>query len=404
MWKYFRDKGPQEIVKNILHLPLVFLLWIFLEILRLNRHVFVVNLGYKGRITHYIYAMEMNLRVANSTKQRFIMIFVNPVGTPNNAVRDLYRRYSIIIDSRLPNIVRRTFQIFSVLFRRRFSLELPGWHEIWKLEPATALNKAEIEYGRTLLKEMGIPEQREFVCLGVKDGSYYATIHPENDYGQDLRHQLSDSTNVDIDNYLPIANQLAEIDIYTVRMGSVVSSPLKADRSPKVIDYAFDFRTELGDLALGALCKFFINGMTGSHVFAAIYNKPSVVADFFFENDFNSRITQFDRTPNSIWIIRRYRTINDIELDFKQIIQRGKELTDDRRLLAEGLVPIPNTPDEISDLVFELIQELGKNHSKTKYYENLQDNFYNNFSPPIPWRDFNISISERFLQKHVHLI
>jgi len=404
MWKYFRDKGPQEIVKNILHLPLVFLLWIFLEILRLNRHVFVVNLGYKGRITHYIQKMEMNLRVANSKNQRYLMIFVNPVGTPNNAVRDLYRRYSIIVDSRWPNTVRRPFQIFSVLFRERFSLELPDYLEVWKLEPATTLNETEIEYGKSLLKKMGVPDQKEFVCLGVKDGAYYATIHPKNGFGQDLAHEVIDSRNVDIKNYLPVANKLALQDIYTIRMGSVVSAPLTANRSPKVIDYAFEFRTELGDLALGALCKFFITGATGSHIFAAIYNKPIAYSDIYFENDFNSGFRRLDQLPNSILIPRRYKTVNDIEIGFKQIIQRGKELTHDRRLLAEGLVPIPNTQDEISDLVFELVQKLEKNHSKTKCYENLQDNFYNNFSPPIPWRDLNISISERFLRKYVHLI
>lgn len=404
MRKYFFDKRPKEIVKNILHLPLVVILWIFLESLRLNRDVFVVNLGYKGRITHYIFGMEMNLRVANSKNQRYLMIFVNPVGTPNKAVRDLYSRYCFIVDSRSPNIVRRSFQIFSVLLKERFSLELPDWQEVWKLEPATTLNETEIEYGKSLLKKMGVPEQNDFVCLGVKDGAYYATIHPKNGYGQDLAHEVNDSKNVDIKNYLPVANKLALQDIYTIRMGSVVSAPLTANRSPKVIDYAVEFRTELGDLVLGALCKFFITGATGSYIFAAIYNKPIVNTDYYFESDFNAIRGRLVIHPNTIMIPRRYKTLSQDELSFQTIIQLGKDLTHDKRLLAGGIVPVPNTSEEINEVVFELLQELRKQSLRRADYEGLQDNFFNNFSPPILWRDFNISISEKFLQRYMHLL
>jgi len=404
MRKYFFDKRPKEIVKNILHLPLVVMLWIFLESIRLNRDIFVVNLGYKGRITHYITNMELSLRTANSKRQRYLMIFVNPMGTPNHAVRNLYSRYSFIVDSQSPNIVRRSFQIFSVLFRERFSLELPDWQEVWKLEPATTLNQTEIEYGKSLLKKMGVPEQKEFVCLGVKDGAYYATIHPKNGFGQDLAHQVFDSRNVDIKNYLPVANKLALQDIYTIRMGSVVSAPLTANRSPKVIDYAVEFRTELGDLALGALCKFFINGTTGSHIFAAMFNKPCVHADCYIESDFKAKRNRSSQLPNSIMILRRYKTLNQKELSFHTIFQLGKDLAHDNFLLANGIIPIPNTSEEINDAVFELLQELREKSTRRAEYESLQDRFYQNFSPQIPWRDFNMSISEKFLQTYMHLL
>lgn len=187
------------------------------------------------------------------------MIFVMPAATPNESVRTIYRRYALIIDSHFPKVVRSAFGFLSVLLKRRFTPYLMQHHLLWPLAPATALNKNEIEFGKGLMKKLGIPDGKQYVCLGVKEAAYYASVTPESGYGQDLSHQAKDSRNVDIANYMLAATELANMGIYVVRIGSVVSAPLPKDRHPMIIDYATEARSELGDVVLGENCKFTIN-------------------------------------------------------------------------------------------------------------------------------------------------
>jgi hypothetical protein len=255
MLKYFKGRSVGYVVKHMAVLPFALLVWLAIEIMNPFRPVFIVGLSYKGRITHYMVPMELHLRNANQLNKKYLMIFVMPAATPNEAVRTVYRRYSIIIDSHFPNFMRRTFSILAELLKSRFTPELPNWQDLWQLEPATTLTNDELKFGEELLEKLGIPKGAQYVCLGVKEAAYYASITPDRGYGQDLRHQGTDSKNVNIENYMAAATYLAQQGIYVVRMGSVVGAPLPKERHPMIIDYATTHRSELGDITLGAGCK-----------------------------------------------------------------------------------------------------------------------------------------------------
>ena len=373
MWKYFRDKGPQEIVKNILHLPLVFLLWIFLEILRLNRHVFVVNLGHKGRITHYMLPMELHLRNANRMNRKYVMIFVMPASTPNEAVRTLYRRYSVIIDSHFPKFVRRTFSILIHLLESRFSPKLPSANKLWILNPATNLSDQEIQFGARLRKKLGIPDDADYVCLSVKDGAYYLSVTLEEGYGQDLRHQADDPRNPDINNYLLAANYLAEKGIYVIRMGSVVSAPLSRNRHEKIIDYASYHRSELGDIVLYRNCLFELNGTAGSFVFAASANKPIVEGDDY-EMDGESLSNHTPREVLTLSLIKE--SAGERLLSIREIVKLGKQGWHYGSIRNLGLERRNNTEEEILAAVRELEDFILGDLTLTRENKKLQEEFY----------------------------
>ena len=349
--------------------------------------------------------MELHLRNANQLNKKYIMFFVMPAATPNEAVRTVYRRYSIIIDSHFPNFIRRTFSILAELSKSRFTPELPGWQDLWQLEPATTLTDDELKFGDELRRQLGIPKDAQYVCLGVKEAAYYASITPDRGYGQDLRHEATDSKNVDIKNYMSAATHLANLGIYVVRVGSVVNSPLPSDRHPMIIDYSTTNRSELGDILLGAQCKFFINGCTGSLFFAAIRNKPVVSADYYFETDPRSKNYRLDQLPNSILLTRMYEKKDRTLLSFSEIINANKSLLSDHALKHLGISPIRNSSEEILELVSEVNLRIDCSFDTSSDNDDLQDKFYNCFNPPIRWREYPLMrVSGSFLRKYQDLL
>jgi len=281
---------------------------------------------------------------------------------------------------------------------------LVDYHELWLLKPATSLSESELKFGEKLFEQLGIPNGAQYVCMGVKDGAYYTSINLNAGYGQDLRDQAIDSKNVDIEDYLLAATHLANQGIYVVRVGSVVGAPLPKDRHPRIIDYAITNRTELGDIVLGANCKFFILGCTGSFVFAASNNRPIVYTNHYFENHHRSYWRRLDQVPNSILIPRLYQFKNGNFLSFKSMIEQNTQLVNDQNLERLKISPIANSPKEILDAIVEMNSRLDGTYVTSVIGDSLQDKFYSNFDPPIPWRNYSLMrIGDSFVTRYKHL-
>ena len=403
MLKYFKGRSFGYIFRHVLAAPLALVIWLCIEIINIFRPVYIVGLSYKGRITQYMAPMELHLRQANHTKKRYLMIFVMPAATPNEAVRSIYSRYALIIDSHFPKITRSAFGMLSVLLKRRFTPELPDWHYLWQLEPATTLTDEELKFGDHLRQSLGIPKDAQYVCLGLKESAYYASITTESGYGQDLFHQANDSRNVDIANYMLAATHLANLGIYVVRLGSVVGAQLSKDRHKFIIDYATEARSELGDVVFGANCKFTINAAAGSWVFIAAQNRPIVRCDQYelgHHNDFRFI------GPKHISILRLLKFKENSKLTpFSEMALGGQKWADDKVLASLGLEPIPNTPEEILNAVIEMNDWVDGKLELSEHDEELQTKFYNCY-PPETRLEKNplVRISPSFLRKYQDLL
>ena len=405
MLKYFRDRSFGYIIRFALATPLALLFWLCIEVLNIFRPVYIVGLSHKGRITHYMVPMELHLRNANQLHKKYTMIFVMPVATPNEAVRTIYRRYALIIDSHFPKIFRTTFDMLSVLLKRRFTPKLAEWQHLWQLEPATSLSDDEFKFGDELRQSLGIPKDAQYVCLGVKEAAYYASITSESGYGQDLSHQAIDSRNVEITNYMLAATHLANLGIYVVRVGSVVNAPLPKNRHPMIIDYSTTARSELGDIVLGAYCKFAICGASGYWIFASAQNRHLTLTDHYFENDNRSPKLRLDQLPYSILICRMYKDKKDNFINFNSIIESNIKLLKDTDLKSLDITPYANTPTEILETIIELNSRIDGNYSEPSDVELFQAKFYSCFVPPIPWSKFPLMrVASSFLRKYSDLL
>ena len=403
MLRYFRGRSFGYIFRFVLAAPLALVFWLCIEIINIFRPVYIVGLSYKGRITQYMAPMELHLRQANQTQKRYLMIFVMPATTPNEAVRTIYRRYALIIDSHFPTVVRSTFGLLSVLLRRRFTPQLLQHHLLWKLDPATELNKIEIEFSRSLMNQLGIPEGKQYVCLGVREAAYYASITTESGYGQDLSHQSKDSRTVDISNYMLAATHLANLGIYVVRLSSVVTVALQENRHPLIIDYANESRSELGDVVLGRGCKFSFSGASGHWVLSTCFNIPVTYNDQY---EFGFRNDMLRQGLQSLWSLRTLRRNGDCRLiPFKEMALGGRKWADDKVLASLGLEPIPNTPEEILDAVIEMNDWIDGKLELSDLDEELQTKFYNCY-PPETRLEKNplVRISPSFLRKYQDLL
>lgn len=403
MLKYFKGRSIGYILRFLAISPLALLVWIVIEIINIFRPVFIVGLSYKGRITQYMLLMELHLRNANQLSKKYIMIFVMPAGTPNEAVRTVYRRYSIIIDAHFPNFIKRAFSILAELLKSRLTPELPGWQDLWQLEPATSLTDEELKFGDELRQQLGIPKDAQYVCLGVKEAAYYASITPEKGYGQDLRNQANDSRNVNIENYMLAATHLANLGIYVVRVGSVVNAPLPSDRHPMIIDYSTTNRSELGDIVLGVNCKFCLTGAGGVWIFSAVQNKPVACCDTYelgFKND------MLAQGAHALWSMRTLRNIQTSKLvPFSEMALGGQKWADDELLAELGLEPIANTPDEILNAAIEMNDWIDGKLELSEHDEELQTKFYNCYPPETRLaKNPQVRISPSFLRKYQDLL
>ncbi len=403
MLKYFRGRSFGYVFRFVLAAPLALLIWLFMEVFNIFRPVFVVGLSYKGRITQYMVPMELHLRNANQLNKKYKMIFVMPAATPNEAVRTVYRRYALIIDSHFPKIIRSVFGMLSVLLKRRFTPELTDWVDLWQLEPATTLTDEELKFGDHLRQSLGIPKDAQYVCLGVKEAAYYASITPDKGYGQDLSHQAKDSRNIDIANYMLAATHLANLGIYVVRVGSVVTAPLPEGRHKFIIDYATEARSELGDVVLGANCKFSFSGASGHWTFSTCFNVPVIYTDqceLGYKNDLLSQ------GAHSLWVLRILKRIQTSEkVAFSEMATGGRKWANDKLLISLGLEPVPNTSEEILSAVVEMNDWVDGKLELSEHDEELQTKFYNCYPPETRLeKDPLVRISPSFLRKYQDLL
>jgi putative glycosyltransferase (TIGR04372 family) len=403
MLKYFKGRSFGYVFRFCLAAPLAILIWLCIEIINIFKPVYIVGLSNKGRINHYMRYMELHLRNANQLHKKYKMIFVMPAATPNEAVRSLYRRYTLIIDSHYPNVIRFAFGMLSVLLKRRFTPALPDWRYLWQLEPATSLTDDEIKFGDELRQSLGIPKHAPYVCLGVKESAYYSSITRESGYGQDLSHQAHDSRNVDIANYMLAATHLANLGIYVVRVGSVVNFPLQKDRHKFIIDYATEARSELGDVVLGRGCKFSLCGASGNWIFSACSNIPVIYGDCY---EFGYHIDMRSQGHKHIWIVRLLQSKKNSKLTpFSKIAEGGQRWANDKLLKSLGLEPVPNTPEEILNAVIEMNDWVDGKLELSEHDEELQTKFYNCY-PPETRLEKNplVRISPSFLRKYQDLL
>ena len=133
--------------------------------------------------------------------------------------------------------------------------------------PIPEFTKRERDRGREFVDS--VCPSGKFVCLNVRDPSYYSFQKKLVD--NSAFHFYRDS---DIANYSLAAKALAEMGYTVFRMGAIVNKALISEY-PGIIDYATNgMRTDFLDFYLGAKCAFCISTGSGWDGIPTIFRRP----------------------------------------------------------------------------------------------------------------------------------
>lgn len=243
-----------------------------------------------------------------------------------------------------------------------------------RFPPHLQFTSEEVARGETGLREMGIPENTPFVCLLVRDSAYLDTHQP----GDWTHHNYRDS---DVQNYVLAAEELADCGHFVIRMGAKVRDPIKSG-NPRVIDYATNgMRSEFMDIYLGAKCEFCISVSAGFDAIPYIFRRPIVYVNMVPLGYLFTFRQRFLGITKHHYSVRERR-----KLALSDIFTHGVGFSPyTSNYLSNGIQLIENTPEEIRDVVVEMVERLRGAWRTHEDDEALQRKFWEIF--PIDAKD-----------------
>ena len=236
-------------------------------------------------------------------------------------------------------------------------------------KPHLSFTQEEIQDGDNYLKYIGIDKNSKIVCLIVRDSAYQEKYLNSKDLN--LNH--NNFRNQDISNYLLASEELTKRGYWVFRMGKAVNKKIE-NANPKIIDYANSkFRSDFLDIFLGYRCSFCIR-TAGFGGVPEIFRKPLVVnegpiVDLCGDENKNLYLLQyyFSKEKN------RYLTLSEIfELGVSDI--RTSQEYENLKIKV-----IKNSPEEIKDVVIEMVDRIEGAWSEKPEIEKLQKSFFKIF-------------------------
>jgi putative glycosyltransferase (TIGR04372 family) len=203
--------------------------------------------------------------------------------------------------------------------------------------PLLTLSDAQLSRGRDALNRMGIPSDAWFVALHVREPGYRAedvTVEQEN--------------NADINTYRPSLERIADHGGWVIRMGDTT---MKHFDGRNVIDYAHsEFKSDWMDVFLCGACRFFLGTTSGLSMIPHSFGVPIVSTNVW-------PMMCRPLSDRDLFIFKPYLSIeSEAILSLAEVTERRLDLIHNwERLRLQGVVARPNTADEITDVVMEML-------------------------------------------------
>ena len=362
---------PHKLLLCILAVPVV-------VVIRLIRPWLLVRWGslISERIGHFaanieLYLCERDVGI-NVPKQRHVDIFFMGGPICNRQLAKMWKR------------VLRVWPAWILSPISRVNGLIPGGaiHEVGnntqhdrdvhnlldRFPPHLKFTSEEETRGEAGLRVMGIPTGTPFVCLIVRD-SAYLDAHQTKDWSY---HNYRDCN---IQNFVLAAEELADRGCFVLRMGVKAHDAIKSDH-PRVIDYATNgMRSDFMDVYLGAKCAFCISTGTGFDAVPLIFRRPIVCVNDVPLGYLRTFSAQFINITRNHFVAQK-----DRELTLREIFTHGVGFclhTSDYE--SKGIRLIENTPQEIRDVVIEMIERLNGTWQTYEEDEALQRRFWEIF-------------------------
>ena len=358
-------KNPVFWILYVVMLPVLALL----SALRPLIHIRVCAL-HAQRIGHFAMNNEMYLceKDAGLIPGRYCDIFFHDTPVSNLQLKKMWEKRLTV--SRGAYFVHKAAAFFPWFKQHIFVTQSRDIHGIFdQCQPHLSFSEAEKLAGNKALENFGINDDR-FVCVLCRDPRYLEHHHPVMDWSY---HDFRD---VDIDTYIPALETLGDSGLTVLRMGVVVSKPLRSNH-PKLIDYASNgARSDFLDIYLASKCRFFISNGTGLDAVAKAFHRPVL-----YTNYIPLAYAHFECAHDLLLFKRIWSRAEQRFLTFREIIESGVgDFLDGHLYEKHQLEIIDNTPEELTAAVSEMAARRDGTWVVTKEDRKLQDRFRALFS------------------------
>jgi len=254
-------------------------------------------------------------------------------------------------------------------------------------EPHLIFSPIEQDIGERGLREMGIPQEKDFICFLSRTSSYLKSVYPQQDWAY---HDYRDSS---IYNYIPAVENLVQRGYSAIRMGATQEETIDVDNAG-IIDYANGSRTELLDLYLASKCSFSLAGSSGFEAVPLIFRRPRAIVNHIplihipYWNP--SDLIIFKK----LWLREEKRFLSFCEMI--ESVVGGSLMSNDYEMA--GIEVVENTAEEIEALVIEMDERLKGSWQSEEEDEKIQRDFWALLEHIEPGKRVHARIGTEFLQ------
>lgn len=333
-------------------------------------------------------------------KYRLVILTVR-ANVANPCILGYWEKYIKVISNRLLIVLLRPLEATSFL---QFSTSLVYIDRKIRIKPTPAHYLIEAKYesefggspllalseehhaeGWQKLRFLGVPQGSWFVCLHIREGGY----HPDNDY-----HSYRD---VDVNSYHLAINEITRKGGWVIRMGDQSMKPLPS--MERVIDYAHsDIRSDWMDVFCFSQCRFLLGTTSGASEVAKVFGVPAALSNYI-------PMGHGAYSVKDIWIPKlywsktenRYFTFAEVMLSKMRMFGRTEMFTE------ADISWVDNSPEEIRDLVIEMMERIDGHTGCTPNDEDLQACFMTLLEHE-PMYATNAKVGRDFLRKYAWLL
>jgi putative glycosyltransferase (TIGR04372 family) len=249
--------------------------------------------------------------------------------------------------------------------------------------PLLRLDREHDERGRAALRALGVPDNAWFICLHAREPGYL------RETGESYARHL----NVDVGTYAKAVETVTSRGGWVIRMGDPTMTPLKA--MPNVVDYAHSpAKSDWLDVFLAARCRFWLGSNSGIYFLAESFGTPVAMTNLV-PNAYRMW------GPRTVIILKLYHSDRaDRLLTFGEAL--APEILHLQDLDDHGIRVVDNTPEEIDELVVEMLARLDGAAEYTDADEERRRR-YDSLTPYYPY-GIDSRIGRDFLRRHEGLL
>lgn len=236
---------------------------------------------------------------------------------------------------------------------------IQGQWEKERRAPLLALDDEKKEVLYRILGEIGVPAGGWYVCLHVRESGFHRAWN--------ARYPTTRDAN--IEDYIPAIKKIAEHGGYVIRVGD--PSMKRLPKMDGLFDYArSNLKGKLLDVLLPAGCRFFIGTNSGYATVPGIYGVPKVLTNWvpialplWFGQDLMIPKLYYNRKDGRL-------------VDFMTMFSTRLGAIQNLHDIPEHIEIRPNTPEEINEVVLEMLDRVENCVFYTPEDNALQEGYY----------------------------